>query len=126
MNRGEQCRTSSLPSPFVIDAVTHADNFLESNMVTISDSMEEFSYGVFKHTTRCFPPADEHWQHQPGESSTIGLQKTSPIRVRREPGGHGRLPQVPMYEFCKDARSALTTGRAMREKHLSGCWCTAP
>jgi hypothetical protein len=35
--------------PFVIDAVIHADNFLESNMVTISDSMEEFSYGVFKH-----------------------------------------------------------------------------
>jgi hypothetical protein len=61
-------------------------------MVTVSDSMEEFSYGVFKHH-KVFPRPMSTGNISRGSSSTIGLQKTSPIRVRREPGGHGRLPQ---------------------------------
>jgi hypothetical protein len=39
-----------------------------------------------------------------GSSSTIGLQTTSPLRVRREPGGHGRLPHsahVRLLQRCQ-------------------------
>src|ERR1700752_4831292 len=48
------------PRPFVVDAVIHAYNFLESNMVSGTADMDEFRTGVFKHH-KMFSPLDERF-----------------------------------------------------------------
>lgn len=103
--------------PFVIDAVVHAYNFLESNMVTVSESMEEFSHGVFKHH-KMFSPEDEHWHLRPEEFIDDWAPEDLAHALFAESDADMAVYHtVPMYDFWKDGSSALSKGLAMKEKH---------
>jgi uncharacterized protein len=105
------------PRPFVVDAVIHAYNFLESNMVSTSADMEEFSKGVFKHH-KMFSPLDERFHLTPAEFIDDWAPETLAHAVFAESQADMAVYHtVPMYDFWKDGSSALEKGLAMKAKH---------
>jgi uncharacterized protein len=103
--------------PFVVDAVIHAYNFLESNMVTTNGDMDEFRYGVFKHHTM-FSPQDERFHLTPEEFIDDWAPDTLAHSVFAESQVDMAVYHtVPMYDFWKDGSSALAKGISMKEKH---------
>jgi predicted TIM-barrel fold metal-dependent hydrolase len=105
------------PRPFVVDAVIHAYNFLESNMVSTTADMEEFRFGVFKHH-RMFSPLDERFHLTSAEFIDDWAPETLAHAVFAESQADMAVYHtVPMYDFWKDGSSALEKGLAMKAKH---------
>ncbi|MEI7547938.1 MAG: amidohydrolase family protein, partial [Actinomycetota bacterium] len=104
-------------TPFVIDGVIHAYNFLESNMVVKSEASAEFSHGVYKHHMM-FSPEDQYFHLTPKEFIDDWAPDTLAHAVFAEsPVDMAIYHAIPMFDFWKDGVSALSKGLAIKAKH---------